>query len=196
VQIDAGEEEFAVPSLAGESGWTGEQDGLLLTAVGLCPSFGEINCDAVGRFAEHEGDECVRRWLLLCEAHTVEREQLYVEHRARVYAEAPQAPAAAHIGERLIEDWAEAGAAPPREQAEAARRRPRRLVRKPSPERQRAGMAVGGQRWTAAEDALLCAAVDEFEGWVNPWSHIADAVAGGTAQACGLRLGKLSVDGS
>jgi hypothetical protein len=49
--VDAGDEAFDIPpSLAGESGWTSAQDGLLLTAVGLCPSWGELRrCRALRR---------------------------------------------------------------------------------------------------------------------------------------------------
>jgi hypothetical protein len=52
-------------------------------------------------------------------------------------------------------------------------------------------MAVRGQRWTEEEDALLRAAVIEFEGWTSPRRHIVEAVAGRTARACELRAGKL-----
>jgi hypothetical protein len=62
--IHAEEKAFDVPPLPGASGWTGEQDGVLMTAVRLCPSFGDVNWGAVGPFAEHDGDECARRWLV------------------------------------------------------------------------------------------------------------------------------------
>jgi hypothetical protein len=67
--------------------------------------------------------------------------------------------------------------------------------RKPFPGRQPARRAVRSRRWME-EDALLRAAVIEFEGWVTPWSHIADAVAGRPARDCELLLGKLSADGA
>jgi hypothetical protein len=61
--IDAGEEAFDIPPLPGGSGWTGEHKGLVVAAVGLCPSLDGVNWGAVGRFAKDDGDECGRRWL-------------------------------------------------------------------------------------------------------------------------------------
>jgi hypothetical protein len=70
--IDAGDEGFDAAPLPGGSGWTGEQDGLLSMAVGPYTSFGDLNWGAVGRLAEHDCDECARRWLVLSAAHDVE----------------------------------------------------------------------------------------------------------------------------
>jgi hypothetical protein len=169
--IEGREEAFDVPPLRGGSGCTDEQDGLLLTAVGPCPSFGDVNWGAVGQFAD----------TMAMSAHgagsfsatdDMEPEQLYLEHRARDYADASHAPEAAdatHIWERRIDDGGFAGAAPPREQTDAARRRSRRLARRPNPQRQPPGRAVRSQRWTE-EDALHRAVAIEFEGRTNPWS--------------------------
>jgi hypothetical protein len=60
-----GEEASDVPPLRGGSGCIDEQDGLPLTAVGLCPSFGDVNWGAVGQLAQHDGGECARPWLVL-----------------------------------------------------------------------------------------------------------------------------------